>query len=367
MVRPDFEKWKQTAEDMRRLSIEAEHPRSRERFQALYMIGSKQGNASQWAKGIKRRKQTVLDWVHRYNEYGSESIYYRHTGGQKPKLSEAEKKRIVEVVKQDKPLDHQLPGYGWTVKKLQRWVEEKLGRRVSRTTLRRLLKQADLSWKKCKKVLSKANPEQRAEFVAKFQSLFEKICQGKLRLIYIDEAHIHQDMALGYRWSAVGEADWVPSYCPPLKNRLNWYGAYDFSNSQCLIWHQETCDSDTTVAFLQHLAQQWPLEPEQETLIIWDGAPWHSKAAIVREQAEKLGFTLIRQPSYSPDLNPIEGLWKWMREDLTQHHCYKYLYHLQRACFDFINRINLDPLTIITRLWPKFDLDPAYEKLLFSN
>jgi transposase len=259
-----------------------------------------------------------------------------------------------------------LPGYGWTLKKLRRWVQEQLKRQVSRTTLRTLLKQAGLSWKKCKKVLAKANPEQRAEFVAQFQTWFEQIYLGKLRLIYIDEAHIHQDMALGYRWSVVGEADWVPSHCPPLKNRLNWYGAYEFSNGQCLIWHQENCNSETTVAFLHHLAQQWPHQPNQQTAIIWDGAPWHSRADIVRETAENLGFMLIQLPSYSPDLNPIEALWKWMREELTQHHCYKYLYLLERACFDFIDRINLDPDAIITRLWPKFDLDPDYEKVLLS-
>ena len=93
MIRPDFEKWGQKAENIRRLSVEAEHPRSRERFQALYMIGTKQKNASQWAKKIKRRKQTVLGWVHRYNEYGPESIHYQHSGGQQSKLSEIEKKR----------------------------------------------------------------------------------------------------------------------------------------------------------------------------------------------------------------------------------------------------------------------------------
>jgi transposase len=92
MIRPDFEKWSQKAEDIRDLSIEADHKRSRERFQALYMIGTDQENASQWAKKIKRRKQTVLEWVHRYNEYGSESIHYQHSGGPQPKLSEVEKK-----------------------------------------------------------------------------------------------------------------------------------------------------------------------------------------------------------------------------------------------------------------------------------
>jgi hypothetical protein len=40
----------------------------------------------------------------------------------------------------------------------------------------------------------------------------------------MDEVHLHQDMDLGYRWSVAGEADWVPSHYPSLKNRLNWYG-----------------------------------------------------------------------------------------------------------------------------------------------
>jgi transposase len=93
MIRPDFQKWGQSAEEMRRLSLAAEHPRSRERFQALYMIGSGQKNASQWAQTIKRRKQTVLEWVHRYNELGPSGLPYQPSGGRQAKLSEAEKKR----------------------------------------------------------------------------------------------------------------------------------------------------------------------------------------------------------------------------------------------------------------------------------
>ncbi len=96
MIRPDFEKWKQSAEDIRRLSIEAEHPRSRERFQALYIIGSGQKNASQWAKQIKRQKQTVLEWLHSYNELGPDSLAYQHSGGRRAKLSQDEKKRLLK-------------------------------------------------------------------------------------------------------------------------------------------------------------------------------------------------------------------------------------------------------------------------------
>ena len=276
------------------------------------------------------------------------------------------KKKLIETVKQTVPSDHQLPGHGWTLKKLGDWVSEQLGHTISRTALRTLLQAAGLSWKKSKKVLAKADPAARVQFMGQFQSWFERVCAGELRLIYVDEVHLHQDLDLGYRWSMKGHDDWLPSHCPPLKNRLNWYGAYDFSQGQCFIWHDGQCDGDQTIAFLDQLAQ-WLDPTQQETLIIWDGAAYHNRCLKVRQQAAQLGFSLAQLPAYSPDLNPIEGLWKWMREDLTQHHSFKYLYQLERACLDFIARINLDPLAIISRLWPKFQLDPAYENVLLSN
>ncbi len=64
MVRPDTAKWGQELADLRRLSLEAEHRRTRERFQALYMIGSRQTNATAWAREIGRTLDTVLRWVH---------------------------------------------------------------------------------------------------------------------------------------------------------------------------------------------------------------------------------------------------------------------------------------------------------------
>ena len=92
MIRPDFQKWDQSAEDLRQLSLTADHPRSRERFQALYMIGTDQTNASQWALTINRCKQTVLSWVHQYNVSGPASVAYRHSGGRQPVLTEGQKK-----------------------------------------------------------------------------------------------------------------------------------------------------------------------------------------------------------------------------------------------------------------------------------
>lgn len=249
------------------------------------------------------------------------------------------------------PVDHDLPGHGWTVPKLMVYVERLLDHRPSRTKLRNLLKRHGLSWKKCRKVLRKAKPEKRRAFMEQFQSLFAEVCQQETILIYIDEAHIHRDMDLGYTWAPKGVPAYRQSECAPLSDRINWYGAYNFTAGQCFI-------------FLERVAA-WLGDAGRPIVIIWDGAPWH-RAIIAQEKAQALGFRLVPLPGYSPDLNPIEGLWKWLREDVTQNHCYKTIPELFDACQAFIDRINLDPDALITRLWPRFELDPDFEKLLIS-
>ena len=262
------------------------------------------------------------------------------------------------------PVDHGLSGYGWTVPKIIELVERMLAQRPSRTKLRTLLKAHGLSWKKCRKVLRKADPEKRRRFVEQFQPIFEQVCENQTILLYIDEAHIHRDMDLGYTWAPKGKPAYRMSACASLADRINWYGAYNFTEGQCLIWNQGSCNTDHTVAFLEKVAE-WLGHPKQPVQIIWDGAPWH-RALRLRERAKELGFQLLPLPAYSPDLNPIEGLWKWMREEVTQHHSYSTMRELFQACKDFVDRINLDPSALVKRLWPKLELDPEFEKLLVS-
>ena len=124
------------------------------------------------------------------------------------------------------PGEHGLAGYGWTLHKVRRWVKQVFKCAVSRSLLRGLLKQGNLSWKQCEKVLKKAKPAQRAAYIEQFQALFEQVCQAELLLIYVDEAHVHRDLDLGYTWVPVGGcplgAVWRLSECASLSERLNW-------------------------------------------------------------------------------------------------------------------------------------------------
>ena len=84
MIRVELEKWGQSAEDLRCLSIEAEHRRTRERFMTLYIMVSQSICATKAARETGRSDETVLQWVRNYNEQGPEALTYRHNGGRRP-------------------------------------------------------------------------------------------------------------------------------------------------------------------------------------------------------------------------------------------------------------------------------------------
>jgi len=86
MIKVEMAKWGQTVEDLRLASLREAHPRSRERFQALYLIASGQFNATACAAHIGRQDETVLRWVHLYNRHGPDALAYRHSGGRSPLL-----------------------------------------------------------------------------------------------------------------------------------------------------------------------------------------------------------------------------------------------------------------------------------------
>ena len=83
MLTVDTERWHQNAETLREQALSAEHHRTRERFLAIYEV-SKGKNATQVGLTTKRNPQTVMEWVHRYNESGPEAMVYQHSGGHPP-------------------------------------------------------------------------------------------------------------------------------------------------------------------------------------------------------------------------------------------------------------------------------------------
>ncbi|MCZ7571310.1 MAG: winged helix-turn-helix domain-containing protein [Ardenticatenaceae bacterium] len=125
-------------------------------------------------------------------------------------------------------------------------IEASFHRRISRSTVRRLVKAAGLSWKKCKKVLKQGSRAKRQAYIERFETLWSQMCQEEIILIYVDEAHFHRDLDLGSTGAPVGQLAYWLSVCASLADRINWYGADDFTYGRCFIWNEGPCNGEHT-------------------------------------------------------------------------------------------------------------------------
>src|SRR4029079_11483339 len=121
------------------------------------------------------------------------------------------------------------PAPRWTLRRLVGWVRERFGLRCCRETIRAALHRRKLSWKKAKKLLGRADPERRQAFIEQLQGVLAGAQRDQHLLVYVDEAHIHQDADLGYGWGERGQRLWIASSSPRLSGRGPFSGV-DFDH-----------------------------------------------------------------------------------------------------------------------------------------
>lgn len=75
---------------------------------------------------------------------------------------------------------------------------------------------------------------------------------------------------------------------------------------------------------------------DKKVVIVMDGAGWH--------KSDKLKYPknirIIIQPPYSPELNPIEKLWQYIKDHTIKNRIYKTLKELENAVCRFIRTLN---------------------------
>jgi transposase len=367
VLRVEYEQWGQRPEDLRELAVTASHARSRERFLALYEMTAGR-SATRVAARIGRHPHSVMHWVHAYNANGPEAVRYHRTGGRPPFCVEVEA-ALGAVIRDAQEAAAQPPTVGgaspprWTLGRLVQWVHQQFGRTYCRETIRAALHRLKLSWKKAKKLLGRADPVKRQAFLERLEPVLDGATRDQHRLVYLDEAHIHQDADLGYGWSERGERFWVYSTSPGLAAKRSFYGLYLYNEGQVRLWSYPRANAEHTIDVLRRLRAELP---DRQLIVFWDGASYH-RAGIVHQAAAELQIEVLPLPGYSPDFMPVEALWRWLREDVTYHYCHASLDDLEGRIAKFQDRVNQDPVALADRLALKLHLDSAQEKLRTSK
>ena len=171
------------------------------------------------------------------------------------------------------------------------------------------LRKNGFSYKKPKGVPHKFDTAKQQAFVEAYEAL-KAHCGEEEHILFMDAVHPTQATKISHGWIRKGQDKAIET--TGSRSRLNLIGALELTNiASALVNEYEWVNSESIVQFFGQLRDKYP--QTQKLHLILDGAGYH-RAAIVKSAAISLNIELHYLPPYSPNLNPIERLWKVMNE-----------------------------------------------------
>lgn len=181
--------------------------------------------------------------------------------------------------------------------------------------LNKWLHQHGFSYKKPKGVPHKFDVEKQAEFIGHYETLKASLREDE-PLLFMDAVHPTQATKITAGWIKKGVDK--PIETTGSRTRLNIVGAIRLDHlSEAIINRYETVNSESIVAFLNKTRHYY--KASSTIHLVLDGAGYHRSLNVI-ETAEKLNIKLHYLPPYSPNLNPIERLWKVMNKHARNSH-----------------------------------------------
>ena len=267
------------------------------------------------AERVGAGESTVYAWLHAFILRRFESLRYGTSPGRPCKLTPTQRERLKGLVAAG-PLAAGYPTGCWSSALLQDLVYRAFGQCYNIHYLCTLLHNLGFSYQKARFVSDHLDEERRRVWIQEeWPAILRQARQRGALLLFGDEASFAQWGSLSYTWAPVGQQPLIPT-CGKRK-AYKVFGLIDYFTGRLFSHGQtERFTAATYCAFLKTVLDA----TDQPLMLIQDGARYHTAAAttaFIAAHADRL--SVYQLPSYSPDYNPIEHLWKNMKKRTTHN------------------------------------------------
>jgi transposase len=275
------------------------------------------------ARLLRVKVRTVYEWIGRFLRERFNWLWgkHYHGRGRKMKLTKAQCDMLARLIDAGPEQAGFTMGV-WTSAMIQELMQREFGVLYACRYICSLLKKLNISYKKATfvpdKVDSEAWHQQRKVWKEEtWPEILQLAEETGAVILFGDEASFRQWGSLAYTWGSRGKKSVVKT-CGKRKC-LKYFGTIalqdgDFQYLEC----EGRYNGDTYLTFLKQLLARY----SRPIILIEDGAPYHHRKDVtafkngLKAEGRLLAFKL---PPYSPDLNPIEKLWKNTKH--TETHC----------------------------------------------
>jgi transposase len=255
------------------------------------------------AEALMIDNQTVSRYVF---EYKVDKKIKPENGGSSSKLTASEAKELEEYL--EKTL--------YTgIKDICAYVEQTYRKTYTVSGMQSWMRHHNFVYKKPKGIPAKASEEAQEQFKKKYELLMNTTPEDE-PILFGDSVHPTQASQLSCGWIRRGKEQYIPT--TGARARLNITGAINLESGQIFYEEFEKINGSSFIIFLEKLANEWyPVAPKIHLIV--DRGSCHTSKEVTAYLTTQSRIVLHYLPSYSPNLNPIERLWKIMHEYVSKN------------------------------------------------
>lgn len=293
---------------LERIYRQSRHNQVRQR--AHFLILASQGvKVEELMRIFPVSQKTIYNWLNRWESEGIVGLYNKPGRGRKRTFNQQQEKTIRDWAKLEPRQS----------KKILQKVKEEWGIEVSAETIKRILKNLAMTWRRLRRgVGGEPEPLEYLEKQKQLEELKRLEDQSKIHLYYLDETGFCLIPCVPYGWQEKDEYVTIKSR---RSRRLNVLGIMNRNNHLESYVSLESINSDVVIACIDAF---FPVV-DKPTVIVVDQASIHTSNVVWEKIEEWLerGITIFELPSYSPQLNLIEILWRFIKYEWIEIDAYK--------------------------------------------
>ena len=325
-----------TLDELQNLAKAIPRKRTWVRFRAV-ILALQGRSAPEIAQALGCSRRAAQSWVTRYNDGGTAALHERPRSGRPPRLAGAEHPRFVARLEAGPTPEDGV--CAWRGPDIRRLLREEFGVALGRQATYNLLHRLGFSDLMPRPQHPETDPEAQAFFkeivVEHIAAIAERHPDKEIQVWHQDEARFGQQGTLTRVWARRGSR---PRAVRP-QGRTSLYAMAAVCVATGSVSAMLVSGLDTAVlnGFLRQVARELP--PGVHAVLLWDGAGYHTSGGLV----VPANVSLIGLLPYSPELNPVENLWHYLRSHHWSHRVYPDYEALRDAAAVAWRAVCLDP------------------------
>lgn len=263
------------------------------------ILSNQKTEISQLISIFKVSRNTIYNWFNNWERWQLVGLYNKPGRGRKRLFNELEEEQIKKwVIESPK-----------NIKTVESLIKEKWSKTATKKTIKRVIKRSQMKWLRIRK---KVGGEPLLSFYLEKKQELEELkkreFKGEIEIRYVDESGFCLIPYLPYAWQEKDPKIVVKSR---QSKRLNILGFLSRKNELEAYIFEKSINSDVVITCIDKFCER----VIKKTYLVMDNSSIHQNNLFWNQEDEwkKKGVEIFFLPSYSPQLNIIEILWRFMK------------------------------------------------------